>query len=101
MQYLHYKLDLGIHDVVQVDLKSPAYIRLLTEEDYRAYREGEHYRYFGGQAESSPANIKPPNKGQWHLCIDLGGKDGELGASVHIIHEVAPNQKKSKSKKKK
>ncbi len=101
MQYLHYTLDLGSHDVVQVDLESPAYIRLLTEENYRDYREGKHYRYFGGMAESSPANIKPPNKGQWHLCIDLGGKDGELGATVHIIQEVAPSRKQSKSKKRK
>ena len=101
MQYLHYSLNLGIHDVVQVDLKSPAYVRLLTEEQYRAYREGKNYRFFGGMAESSPANIKPPNKGQWHLCIDLGSKEGELGATVHIIQEVTPDRKQIRGKKRK
>lgn len=101
MQFLHYSLNLRSHDVVQVDLKSPAYVRLLTEEHYQDYREGKNYRYFGGLAESSPANIKPPYKGLWHLCIDLGSKEGELGASVHIIQEVVPDQKQSKGKKKK
>jgi len=102
MKYLHYHLDLKSNNVVQVDLKSPAYIRLLNEEHYRAYREGKQYRYFGGLAESSPANIKPPHKGEWHLVIDLGDKDdGELSARVHIIQEVAAGRKESKSKKRK
>lgn len=101
MKYLHYHLDLKSNNVVQVDLKSPAYIRLMNEEHYRAYREGKQYRFFGGLAESSPANIKPPHKGEWHLCIDMSGQDGELGATVHIIQEVAPDRKQIKGKKRK
>jgi len=101
MKYLHYHLNLKSNNVVQVDLKPPAYIRLLNEEHYRAYREGKQYRFFGGLAESSPANIKPPHKGEWHLCIDLSGQGGELEARVHIIQEVASGRKQSKSKKKK
>ena len=99
MQYLHYSLNLGSHDVVQVDLKSKGYVRLLNQENYLAYREGKNYRYFGGLAERSPTNIKPPHKGDWHLCIDLGGKDGELGASVHIIQEVTPDRTPSKRRR--
>lgn len=101
MKYLHYHLSLKSNNVVQVDLKSPAYIRLMTEECYRAYREGKQYRYFGGLAESSPANIKPPHKGEWHLCIDLSDQDGELSATVHIFQEAASARKQRKSKKRK
>ncbi len=98
MKYLHFNLDLKSNNVVQVDLKSPAYLRLLTDEHYKAYREGKQYRYFGGLAESSPANIKPPHKGEWHLVIDLGDKDeeGELSAKVHIVQEAASGRKKRK-----
>ena len=99
MQYLHYLLNLGDHDVVQVDLKAHAYVRLMNDENYHTYRDGKDYRYYGGLAEMSPANIKPPYKGEWHLCIDLGGKEGELWASVHIIKEVAPNAKRSRKGK--
>ncbi len=95
MKYLHFNLDLKSNHVVQVDLKSPAYLRLLTDEHYSAYREGKQYHYFGGLAESSPANIKPPHKGEWHLCIDLGEKDdGELSARVHVIQEVDRGRKR-------
>ncbi|UCD36859.1 MAG: DUF1883 domain-containing protein [Fidelibacterota bacterium] len=94
MQYIHYALDLGTRDVVQVELGTQAYVRLVDQENYEAYRAGENYRYYGGLAERSPANIKPPYQGHWHLCIDLGGKDGDLNASVHIIQEVAPESNK-------
>ena len=93
MQYLHYSLDLGPHDVVQVELESSAYIRLVDNENYEAYRTGGNYRYYGGLAEKTPANIKPPYNGHWHLCVDLGGKAGTLDATVHIIQEVAPDKK--------
>jgi hypothetical protein len=96
MKYLHYSLDLGSRDVVQVELQPPAYVRLVDDANYEAYREGKNYRYFGGLAEKSPANIKPPQQGHWHLCVDLGDKDGKLSAIVHIIQEVAPDQKRGK-----
>ncbi|MEE9162686.1 MAG: DUF1883 domain-containing protein [Candidatus Neomarinimicrobiota bacterium] len=95
MHFIHYALDLGSRDVVQVDLDTEAYLRLMDDENYEVYRQGENYRYFGGLAEKSPANIKPPKKGHWHLCIDLGGKDGEFIAQVHIVQEVEPEKKRS------
>ncbi len=96
MHFLHYSLNLGPHDVVQVEIKAKAYVRLVDDENYEAYRGGQNYRYFGGMAERSPANIKPPYKGHWHLCIDLGGSDGDLTATVHIIQEVSPDKKRRK-----
>jgi len=96
MEYLHYSLDLGSRDVVQVDLQSPAYVRLVDDENYGAYRAGNNYRYYGGLAGKSPANIKPPHRGLWHLCIDQGGKKGALSAVVHIVQEVSPDKKQKK-----
>lgn len=94
MDYLHYELELGEHDVVQVTLKNQAYIRLLDDENYPPYRRGKHYRYYGGLAQGSPANVKPPQPGMWHLCIDLGELKGELKATVNIIPEIVNKKKK-------
>lgn len=96
MHYVHYSLNLGTHDVIQVELDSKAYVRLMDDDNYAAYRTGSNYRYYGGLAEKSPANIKPPLGGKWHLCVDLGGKDGKVNASVHIIQEVAPDKKQKR-----
>ncbi len=103
MHFLHYSLNLGARDVVQVKLESHAYVRLIDDENYKLYRSGRNYKYFGGLTEQSPAIIKPPIKGPWHLCIDRGGGEGDLTASVHIIQEVAPdeNQRKGRRRKKK
>lgn len=96
MKYLHYRLQINAHEVVQVTLPQSAYLRLLNEENYPLYRSGEQYRYHGGMATGSPAVIKPPEPGFWHLCIDLGGPDGTLTATVHVVHEIEPDEKPKK-----
>ncbi|MCH7858268.1 MAG: DUF1883 domain-containing protein [Candidatus Marinimicrobia bacterium] len=93
MKYLHYDLDFGPHDVAQINLEVPAYVRLTDDENYVAYRQGNQYRYHGGVANASPANVKPPRPGHWHLIIDLGGKEGEIIANVHIVREKEDDKK--------
>lgn len=87
MKYLHYELDFGLHDVAQINLDVQAYVRLIDDENYIAYRQGDQYRYHGGMANASPANVKPPKPGRWHLIIDLGGREGDVIANVHIVQE--------------
>jgi hypothetical protein len=87
MHYLHYKLKLGPDKVIQVNLSIQANLRLMDDKNYELYREGEKYAFHGGLATVSPANVKPPKAGEWHLCIDLGGKEGEIKATVNVITE--------------
>ena len=96
MHYLHYQLELGEYDIVQVTLSMQAFLRMMSDTDYEKYRFGEEYKFHGGVATSSPANIKPPSRGHWHLVIDLGGKDGDLEAKVNILKDRAPKPKKRK-----
>lgn len=96
MKYLHYELDFGPHDVAQINLDVQAYVRLIDDDNYLAYRQGDQYRYHGGMANASPANVKPPRPGRWHLIIDLGGKEGEIIANVHIVQEQVDNKKQKR-----
>lgn len=96
MKFLHYELDFGPHDVAQINLEVPAYVRLTDDENYKAYRQGTQYRYHGGVANASPANVKPPKPGRWHLIIDLGGREGKVIASVHIVQELFDDKKKKR-----
>ncbi len=96
MKYLHYELEFGPHDVAQINLEVQAYVRLIDDENYIAYRQGDQYRYHGGMANASPANVKPPNPGHWHLIIDLGGREGEVVADVHIVQEQIDDKKKKR-----
>ena len=92
MHYLHFKLALGPDKIVQVHLNVQANLRIMDEANYLLYREGEKYKFHGGLASDSPANIKPPSAGEWHLCVDLGGQEGKIQATVNVITE--PKKKK-------
>ena len=85
MNYLHYELDVNPRDVVQVTLNKQANVRLLDSPNYQNYRAGRQYKYYGGHATTSPATLRAPYQGHWHLVIDLGGYSGTVRASVRTI----------------
>jgi hypothetical protein len=84
MNYLHYEFSLNSSDVVEVILDKQANVRLLDGSNYQKYRSGQKYTFYGGSAKRSPAHIRPPHGGHWHLVIDLGGYAGTVNASVNI-----------------
>ena len=85
MNFLHYPLNLGSGDIVEVTLDKRANVRLLDEANLAMYQRGEQHTYYGGQAKVSPARIPVPHPGSWHLVIDLGGYPGTVRASVRTI----------------
>lgn len=85
MNYLHYDLQLTSDQIVEVTLDKQANVRLLDEVNFLKYQRGEKHQYYGGLAEVSPAHVKPPCSGKWHLVIDLGGYPGTVRASVRTI----------------
>lgn len=85
MNYLHYTLDVGPNDVIEVTLDKQANVRLLDSLNYQKYRSGQQHRYYGGLAKESPFKLIPPHSGHWHLVIDLGGHLGSVRASVRRI----------------
>ena len=101
MKYLHFELTLAQNEIIQATIQQQSYLRIMDNENYANYRRGDQYRYHGGVATGSPAVIKPPMAGQWHLVIDLGGAEGEVTATVHIIKETEQKSAKKKKKKKK
>ena len=85
MNYLHYDLQLGLDDVVEVTLDKQANVRLLDDINYSHYRGGQRHTYYGGLAKASPVQLRPPRAGHWHLVIDLGGYAGTVRASLRTI----------------
>ncbi len=85
MNYLHYDLQLSTGQSVEVTLDKQANVRLLDELNYLKYKRGEQHKYYGGLIKSSPARLKPPQPGKWHVVIDLGGYAGTVRASVRTI----------------
>jgi hypothetical protein len=84
MNFLHYELDVGPNNTIQVTLDKQANVRLLDDHNFQKYRSGQQHNYYGGLAKASPVNLKAPNEGHWHLVIDLGGYSGTIHASVRV-----------------
>ena len=85
MDYLHKALNLGTNDAVEVTLNMQANVMLLSDGNFNKYRAGQRFEYYGGLFKISPAILKPPRAGKWHLVIDLGGRSGRIKYSVRVI----------------
>jgi Domain of unknown function (DUF1883) len=88
MNYLHYELDAGPDDIIEVTLDHAANVQLLDAMNYQNYLSGRAFRYHGGHATVSPYRLHPPHQDHWHLVIDLGGYPGQVRASVRVISGV-------------
>jgi hypothetical protein len=83
--HLHYSINAGNNNVVQVTLDAWANVLLLDDYNYSNYRNGRKYQYYGGLVETSQYNIRPPYYGHWNVVIDRGGYQGSVRASVKVI----------------
>ena len=85
VNYLHYDIQLGPDDIVEVTLDKQANVRLLDDINYSSYQRGDRHTYHGGFAKVSPLRLRAPHAGRWHLVIDLGGYAGTVTASVRTL----------------
>lgn len=89
MDFVYYDLGhLQGGEVVEVTLDSAANVRLLDDLNFRGYRGGRQYTFYGGYVTKSPYRTQIPNRGQWHLVIDLGGYPGRVSSSVRMLPGV-------------
>ncbi len=84
MKFLHWEMDAGPENVIQVELSRQANVLLLDDTNFSAYRHGRQYRYHGGHAKQTPVTLAPPRNGHWHVVVDLGGYAGHVEASVVV-----------------
>ena len=85
MKFLHYEVQLGSSDIVEVTLDKQANVQLMDDGNFSNYKRGQRFSYYGGLAKQSPVRISPPHSGRWHVVIDLGGYTGSVNASVRTI----------------
>jgi len=86
MNFLHYDVWTNPGDVVQVFLTgSAANVLLLDDSNFQNYRSGRQFQYFGGYCTQSPATIRAPGTGHWNVVVDLGGRAGNVNATIRVV----------------
>jgi hypothetical protein len=86
MNYLHSEVVLIDSTAVRVDLSgSEANVKVMDDFNFRQYTAGSRHQYFGGHYKQSPAIIRPPSSGKWHVTVDTGGFAGTVNARVSVV----------------
>lgn len=59
---------------VKVNLKNAADVFLVDSANYRKYKSGQKFKYFGGHYTRTPVNISVSGAGRWYLIVRGGGQ---------------------------
>lgn len=59
---------------VQVRLKHAADVFLVDSINFRKYKSGQRFKYFGGHYTRSPVTISVNGAGRWYLIVQGGGR---------------------------
>jgi hypothetical protein len=75
----------GAGTVVEFGLNGRAFVRLIDNANFSAYRNGGRYTFFGGEAIRTPVRLSVPHAGHWHAVVDLNGHPGSVRASINVL----------------
>lgn len=59
---------------VKVELKQASNVFLVDANNFRKYKSGQSYKYFGGYYKSTPVTISVSGSGRWYLIVQGSGQ---------------------------
>lgn len=87
MEELHYEIETGPGDIIQVHLSgNAANVLIMDDLSYQNYKQGLPYDYYGGYYTKTPVRIKPKVYGPLNVVVNLGGLPGSVNVIVQIVH---------------
>ncbi len=72
MKILQQPIKVKRHSRVNVHFSRPCTVYLMTEVNFKRYKDGASFRRLGGQFDQSPAEFIAPYDGTWHAVIEKG-----------------------------
>jgi len=85
MNFLHYQIKADPSKIVRVTINGDATIKLMDPLNFSKYKLGKEHSFQGGVYPASSVEFRVPHREEWHVVIDLGGRSGEIKASVKLI----------------
>ena len=77
---------------VVVTFSEATNIFLMTEVNFKRYKDGSSYRRLGGKYKKSPAEFTAPYDGTWHVVIEKGSHFSPLNVTGSV--DVRPPKRK-------
>lgn len=72
MKILQLPVNVKRHSRVHVHFSRPCTVYLMSDKNFKRYREGASYKRVGGPHDKSPAEFIAPYDGTWHAVIEKG-----------------------------
>ncbi|GLU37694.1 MULTISPECIES: DUF1883 domain-containing protein [Pseudomonas] len=70
MKFIHKREHLNEGDLVVIECSRTCNIRLMTDANFRSFKNGARHAYHGGAFERFPARIRVPSTGFWNVTLD-------------------------------
>ena len=98
MRYLHGKIKANKGGKITVTISKKTRVLILTEKDFKRYKNNQTYTYFGGVKEGS-YDFTATKSGVWHVVVEKGSyhKPENIKASFSL-EKVAGAERKSPKK---
>jgi hypothetical protein len=70
MKFIHQREHLNEDDLVIIESSQMCNIRLMSDANFRSFKNGGRHTYHGGAFDKFPAKITVPSSGFWNITID-------------------------------
>jgi len=70
MKFIHQREHLNEDDIVVIECSQTCNIRLMTDANFRSFKNGGRHSYHGGAFDKFPVKITVPSTGFWNITID-------------------------------
>ena len=70
MKFIHQREQLEEDDLVVITCSQPCNIRLMSDANFRSFKNRGRHSYHGGAFVSFPARIRVPSDGYWNITLD-------------------------------
>ncbi len=70
MKFIHQREHLNEGDIVLIERSQTCNIRLMSDTNFRSFKNGARHSYHGGAFDKFPVKIPVPSTGFWNITID-------------------------------
>lgn len=97
MRYLHGKIKANKGGKITVTISKKTRVLILSERDFKRYKNNQTFTYFGGVKEGS-YDFTATKSGVWHVVVEKGSyhKPENIKASFSLEKVAASEHKSSK-----
>jgi hypothetical protein len=72
MKFLHKTFELKKKEIIEVHIDVATKVRFMTGRDFKNYKLGKSYTYYGGLFEESPVRFVVPFEAVWNVVVEKG-----------------------------